>query len=118
MSSTDTVLLRPRPYARYAGVLLLVPLLPQQKPLKALPAEVWAKIFAYVLASGSNEGVSWWLAEVCKPFHVSEAHGYIYLSTTEMTGQLLGNCTSFALRLRPSQADNQLGEVLQALTRR
>jgi len=76
MSSTDTVLLRPRPYAKYAGVLLLVPLLPQQKPLKPLPAEIWADIFAYVLASGRNEGLSssWWLAEVCKTFHVSPPH--------------------------------------------
>jgi hypothetical protein len=51
-------------------VLLLVPLLPQQKPLKTLPAEIWADIFAYVLASGRVSW--WWLAEVCKTFHVSE----------------------------------------------
>ena len=38
------VLLSPRPLAAVPAAFLLVPLLPIKRPLKPLPAEVWAKI--------------------------------------------------------------------------
>jgi hypothetical protein len=72
MSSVTTILLRPRPFAKYAGVLLLVPLLPEPKPLKPLPAEIWAEVFSYVMESEcSGDTWSWSLIHVCKSFYVS-----------------------------------------------
>ncbi|EIN04268.1 hypothetical protein PUNSTDRAFT_55592 [Punctularia strigosozonata HHB-11173 SS5] len=59
MSYTTTqpsVLLCPRPLARYAGQLLLVSLLPPRPPLKHLPGEIWSKIFQFVLW-GDSDGI-------------------------------------------------------------
>lgn len=39
-----TVLLKPRPLARYAGSFVLLPLLPKRPPLKPLPAEIWGTV--------------------------------------------------------------------------
>jgi len=76
MNSAETTILRPRPFALYSGSLLLLPLLPPRKPLKPLPAEIWAEIFASALAynKASREPApawAWSLAAVCKAFHVS-----------------------------------------------
>jgi len=73
MSSSTTILLRPRPFAKYAGFLLLIPLLPEPKPLKFLPAEIWADIFSYVMESECNGDTTWaWsLTQVSKSFYVS-----------------------------------------------
>lgn len=46
---SDTLLLCPRPLARYAGRLLLLPLLPRRPPLKPLPSEIWSEVFSFVL---------------------------------------------------------------------
>jgi len=71
MNST-AILLHPRPYEKYAGILLLVPLLPKPKPLKPLPAEIWSEIFSFVLGT-EREGrdILRLLTHVCKSFHVS-----------------------------------------------
>ncbi|KAF8899136.1 hypothetical protein BD779DRAFT_1666859 [Infundibulicybe gibba] len=45
MSSDLNILLKPRPYARASGELLLLPLLPQREPFKPLPSEIWTEIF-------------------------------------------------------------------------
>ncbi|KAF7302547.1 F-box domain-containing protein [Mycena chlorophos] len=47
-TTTNTILLRPRPYAQYAGRFMLVALLPPPKPLPALPVEIWGAIFSWV----------------------------------------------------------------------
>ncbi|KAI6008402.1 hypothetical protein F5J12DRAFT_828519 [Pisolithus orientalis] len=47
---SDTLLLCPRPLARCAGRLLLLPLLPQRPPLKPLPSEIWSEVFSFVLS--------------------------------------------------------------------
>lgn len=70
-ASETTVLLRPRPYARFAGILLVVPLLSGPKPLKPLPAELWVEIFAYVLEDAlcaTEHALK--LGNVCRTFHV------------------------------------------------
>ncbi|KAF9535877.1 hypothetical protein CPB83DRAFT_780161 [Crepidotus variabilis] len=71
MSSTDTIFLQPRPYARLAGMLLVVPLLPGPKPLKPLPAELWAEIFTHALEDGSSAVTqrTSTVGDVCKSFH-------------------------------------------------
>ncbi|KAF8665296.1 hypothetical protein AX16_000317 [Volvariella volvacea WC 439] len=70
-TATETsILLRPRPYAKLSGSLLLLPLLPQPRPLKPLPAEVWAEIFQWVLRfdAKTKEGTAWSLLATCKAF--------------------------------------------------
>ncbi|KAH7886012.1 hypothetical protein F5I97DRAFT_1189094 [Phlebopus sp. FC_14] len=65
---SETILLCPRPLARYAGRFLLLPLLPHQPQLKPLPSELWARIFALVLAAGvpaSSQRGPVGRAEVC-----------------------------------------------------
>ncbi|KAF8808005.1 hypothetical protein BYT27DRAFT_7223754 [Phlegmacium glaucopus] len=74
MSSAETIILRPRPFALYSGSLLLLPLLPHRKPLKPLPAEIWAEILTFALAynRASREPApvwAWSLVAVCKAFH-------------------------------------------------
>ncbi|KIP10073.1 hypothetical protein PHLGIDRAFT_125747 [Phlebiopsis gigantea 11061_1 CR5-6] len=49
-SDTHTILLRPRPFARAAGRLVLLPLLPHRHATKPLPAEVWERVLRYVFA--------------------------------------------------------------------
>ncbi|KAF9229028.1 hypothetical protein BS17DRAFT_770929 [Gyrodon lividus] len=72
---SETILLFPRPLARYAGRLLLLPLLPHQSPSKPLPAEIWSIIFSLALSTDASEGpytnrLSWCvsLMLVCKCF--------------------------------------------------
>ncbi|KAF9245894.1 hypothetical protein BU15DRAFT_85554 [Melanogaster broomeanus] len=48
---SETILLCPRPLARYAGRFLLLPLLPHQPSLKPLPVEIWSKIFSIALSA-------------------------------------------------------------------
>lgn len=67
MSTSQTILLRPRPLAKFSGAFLLLPLLPHPKPLRPLPAELWSKIFAYALACEEAKW-SWSLLRVCKGF--------------------------------------------------
>ncbi|KAJ3534919.1 hypothetical protein NM688_g7056 [Phlebia brevispora] len=42
------VFLRPRPFAKCSGRLVLLPLLPYKTPPKPLPSEVWTKVFGYL----------------------------------------------------------------------
>ncbi|KAJ7292745.1 hypothetical protein C8J57DRAFT_1110797 [Mycena rebaudengoi] len=63
-SATQSILLRPRPYAQYAGSFFLVALLPPPKLLPSLPSEIWAEIFAFVAKSQAV----WPLLTVCKSF--------------------------------------------------
>jgi len=46
--STESILLRPRPYARSGGRLLLLPLLSPKPQSKPLPPEIWYDILGYV----------------------------------------------------------------------
>ncbi|KAF7307447.1 F-box domain-containing protein [Mycena indigotica] len=64
MSSTSTILLRPRPYARHAGAFLLVALLPPPKRLPELPVELWTAIFGWVTELRDL----WGLMRACKAF--------------------------------------------------
>ncbi|KIJ54149.1 hypothetical protein M422DRAFT_25107 [Sphaerobolus stellatus SS14] len=51
-----TIYLRPRPYARGSGVLVLVPLNSSyRKPPPTLPAETWFRIFTFIFATPSAE---------------------------------------------------------------
>ncbi|KAG9314160.1 hypothetical protein JVU11DRAFT_4946 [Chiua virens] len=52
---SETILLCPRPLARYGGRFVLLPLLPQQPPLKPLPAEIWSKIFSLALSADASQ---------------------------------------------------------------
>lgn len=82
---SETILLCPRPLARYGGRFVLLPLLPLKPPLKPLPAEIWARIFFLALPADVSQrshrkatttsGPSWCvsLMLVCKSFCVSSA---------------------------------------------
>ncbi|TFK77489.1 hypothetical protein BDN72DRAFT_46323 [Pluteus cervinus] len=69
-SEAGTILLRPRPYARLSGALLLLPLLPQPTPLKPLPGEIWTEIFRCALQSDPQDigETTRTLLTVCKAF--------------------------------------------------
>jgi hypothetical protein len=67
--TTESIILKPRPYARYSGSLLLLPLLPQRPPFKSLPFEIWTEIFKFSLNSGTRH-LRRSLLTVCKIFHV------------------------------------------------
>jgi hypothetical protein len=70
--STQSILLRPRPYAQFSGTLLLLPLLPHRNPVKPLPSEIWTAIFAYALQYDEEETIlAASLVRVCKGFKVS-----------------------------------------------
>ncbi|KAH8111905.1 hypothetical protein DFH11DRAFT_1512447 [Phellopilus nigrolimitatus] len=60
----EKVLLRARPYARYAGHFVLVPLLPKRTPLQPLPAELWRKVSNQ--REKEQQRSKWDLALVCK----------------------------------------------------
>lgn len=49
------ILLQPRRYARFAGLIVLVPLLPQHAPLKPLPAEVWRRILMLAMSMDEED---------------------------------------------------------------
>ncbi|KAI4521749.1 hypothetical protein K525DRAFT_361957 [Schizophyllum commune Loenen D] len=68
MSSTTTskVILRPRPYDKFSGRLMLLPLLPIRKPPVHLPSEVWARILDYVLDDTRETAEAWNLLLVNK----------------------------------------------------
>ena len=78
--AASAVFLRPRPLARCAGVLALVPLLPKRAPLKALPSEVWKKVLDMLVDDARREDraqwdpakkeFAWSLALVCRQFKV------------------------------------------------
>ncbi|KAJ7242587.1 hypothetical protein B0H12DRAFT_1132263 [Mycena haematopus] len=61
MSTTQTILLRPRPYAQRAGSFFLVVLLPLPKIVPSLPSEIWSAIFEFVAIKQP-------LLRVCKAF--------------------------------------------------
>ncbi|EKM61390.1 uncharacterized protein PHACADRAFT_247953 [Phanerochaete carnosa HHB-10118-sp] len=70
---THAILLRPRPFAKASGRLILLPLLPRKAVTKPLPSEIWAKILGYVFAdyqrpssSGKAVGSKLNLLLVCK----------------------------------------------------
>jgi hypothetical protein len=63
--------------AQYSGALLLLPLLPQRRPLKPLPSEVWTKIFRYTLHPNSSRPTSRTsLLTICKVFTVRVAPNF------------------------------------------
>ncbi|CAA7268031.1 unnamed protein product [Cyclocybe aegerita] len=73
-SCNTTILLRPRPYERFSGSLLLLPLLPEPKPVKPLPAEIWSDIIAFALGlrvpvESETTAWSWSLLKISKSFH-------------------------------------------------
>ncbi|KAF8204458.1 hypothetical protein K438DRAFT_1579891 [Mycena galopus ATCC 62051] len=63
MSATQSILLRPRPYARRAGSFFLVALLPAEKTVPSLPSEIWSAIFEFVAVQQL-----WSLLTVSRPF--------------------------------------------------
>ncbi|KAF9469673.1 hypothetical protein BDZ94DRAFT_1151715 [Collybia nuda] len=68
-TGSQSILLRPRPYAQFSGTLLLLPLLPHRKPVKPLPSEIWTAIFAYALQhDGEEPSLAAPLLRVCKAF--------------------------------------------------
>ena len=77
-TNASPVLLSPRPYERYAGKLLLLPLLPEQKRYKPLPSELWTEILAFSMLSSETSGETvvdkwaWALLRVCKTIRVSK----------------------------------------------
>jgi hypothetical protein len=81
-TETPAVFLRPRPLARAPGSFILLPLLPQPRPAKPLPAEVWSKVLSYVISDQEDGRVGvperrallrkrWKLLFVCKSWVVS-----------------------------------------------
>lgn len=77
MAASDPgfVLLQPRPFAKRAGNLVLLPLLPHKPCPKALPAELWSKILHYVFMEYRQQGsryTSWQqsLLLVCRTLKV------------------------------------------------
>ncbi|KAJ3575245.1 hypothetical protein NP233_g1233 [Leucocoprinus birnbaumii] len=69
-TGSETIFLQPRLYAQRPGKFLLLPLLPFRKPLKALPTEIWADIFAFAVAGGGREATRWAFSflTICKSF--------------------------------------------------
>ena len=53
--SKEDIVLCPRPYARHAGHLLIVPLLPRKAPLRPLPFEIWSKILMMAFAAEDKD---------------------------------------------------------------
>jgi hypothetical protein len=53
-TETPVIFLRPRPLARTPGSFVLLPLLPQPRPVKPLPEEVWSKVLSYVVDDGED----------------------------------------------------------------
>ena len=87
----EAIILKPRPLALSAGVLILLPLLPKPQVLPSLPIEVWQEILfqaieGWLFVGKSQGGVGqlvsvgntkWNLALVCKQFKVSHfLYGY------------------------------------------
>lgn len=70
--SSQSVILRPRPYALISGHLLLLPLLPQRRELKPLPSEVWTQIFQHAIFRDGALDVrlAQVLLTICKAFKV------------------------------------------------
>ncbi|KAH7914738.1 hypothetical protein BJ138DRAFT_1143166 [Hygrophoropsis aurantiaca] len=93
------IILSPRPFARYSGRLLLLPLLPHRPPLKPLPAEVWSKIFAQVLTadisvSDSAQTVKSWpsLLLICNCFKeiaMPLFYSHVQLRTSRSLGKFV-----------------------------
>jgi hypothetical protein len=81
-TETPAIFLQPRPLARTPGSFVLLPLLPQPRPVKPLPTEVWSKILSHVVDDGEESPMGlperracfrkkWELLLVCKPWVVS-----------------------------------------------
>ncbi|KAJ6601275.1 hypothetical protein DFH09DRAFT_1127332 [Mycena vulgaris] len=66
-STTQSILLRPRPYAQYAGSFFLVALLPPPKPIPSLPSEIWSEIIESAVVE-LGFPVLWSLLTVSKLF--------------------------------------------------
>lgn len=84
MTPDDVILLRPRPYAKLAGTFVLLPLLPQPKPLTPLPSEIWTEILAFAFCNEKEDTTlwSWSFLTVCKSFSVSDP-------STSLVGRVL-----------------------------
>ncbi|KAJ7361152.1 hypothetical protein DFH08DRAFT_732733 [Mycena albidolilacea] len=67
MSCTQSILLRPRPYAQHAGSFFLVALLPPPKIVPSLPSELWLAIFEFVAIQPGLRQL-WSLLTVCRQF--------------------------------------------------
>ncbi|KAJ7201340.1 hypothetical protein GGX14DRAFT_656367 [Mycena pura] len=66
-STTQSILLRPRPYAQYAGSFYLVALLPPPRQLPSLPSEIWSAVFKFVAMQPESRAL-WSLLTVCSMF--------------------------------------------------
>ncbi|KAF7347363.1 hypothetical protein MVEN_01492100 [Mycena venus] len=83
MSTTQSILLRPRPYAQHAGSFFLVALLPPRKVVPALPSEIWSAIFEFVAIQPGLQPL-WSLLTVCKLFKeiaISQLYARVVISS-------------------------------------
>lgn len=75
LMSTQSILLKPRPFARYSqpsGRFLLLPLLPERKPLHdLLPTEIWIEVFKFAASRSGGSTLLRSLLTVSKRFKVS-----------------------------------------------
>ncbi|ESK92140.1 hypothetical protein Moror_4791 [Moniliophthora roreri MCA 2997] len=63
----STTILQPRPYAKFSGRLLLLPLLPPPKTI-SLPSELWARVFGNFVGTRDGNATLWALLTVSKRF--------------------------------------------------
>lgn len=63
-----TTILQPRPYAKFSGRLLLLPLLPLPKTV-SLPSEIWTRIMEHFVGTEDGKGTLWSLLTVSKKFN-------------------------------------------------
>lgn len=108
MTSTQSVLLRPRPYAKRAGSFALVALLPPPKPAPALPSEIWTGIFEFLVA-GSEALRS--LLLVCKLFKVCSQRSIHMTRPSDETYRRAGARVTACVRTRSNFQDLLLGEI-------
>ncbi|KAH0838117.1 hypothetical protein J3R83DRAFT_6363 [Lanmaoa asiatica] len=113
---SETILLCPRPLARYGGRFVLLPLLPQQPPMKPLPVEIWSSIFSLAFSADASQrshrkptmgGLSWCvsLMLVCKSFR--EVASPLLYSNVKL--HTVSGLDKFTLRLRA--ADQQWDSI-------
>lgn len=97
---SETILLCPRPLARYGGRFVLLPLLPQQPHLRPLPVEIWSRIFTLALSADASQrshhkpttsGLLWCvsLMLVCKFFRVSPVNRFRLHQPTVCVGVVM-----------------------------
>jgi hypothetical protein len=102
-TETPAIFLQPRPLARTPGSFVLLRLLPQPRPVKPLPAEVWFKVLSYVVDDGEDGRMGlperrarsrkkWELLFVCKSWVVSIVSFYVQENRVAADGMCDSSC--------------------------